>query len=72
MEKIEKQYGSLFAKLEKLGDNNEVSHMLQDKIYRKFIKDICNDKVTTVKDIKKIANDLKKNVVKYDVERWYA
>ena len=38
----------------------------------KFIKDICNDKFTTFEDIKKIANDMNKNVVKHDKGRWYA
>ena len=46
-----------------MGDN-ERSHILQDKIYRKFIKDI--------EDIKIIALLINKHVVKYDKGRWYA
>ena len=71
MEQLDKKYNSLFKKLEKL-DDNESSHILQDKIYRKFIKDICKNKFTTLKDIKKVANDINKNVVKHDKGRWYA
>ena len=52
MDQLEQKYNSLFMKLEKLNQiDNESSHILQDKIYRKFIKDICNNKFTTLKDI---------------------
>lgn len=72
MDQLEQKYNSLFMKLEKLNQiDNESSHILQDKIYRKFIKDICNNKFTTLKDIKKVANYMNKNVVKHDKERWY-
>jgi hypothetical protein len=71
MEQLDKKYISLFKKLEKL-DDNENSHILQDKIYRKFIKDICKNEFTTLKDIKKVANSINKNVVKHDKGRWYA
>jgi hypothetical protein len=74
MDKLEKSYKLLFDKLEKLHqeNDNEVSHILQDKIYRKFIKDISNDKFTSLKDIKKIGNIINKKVVKNDIGRWYA
>ena len=48
------------------------SSMLQDKIYRKFVKDICNNNLSTLADIKKIADGMKKNIVKHDKDRWYA
>jgi len=76
MDKLENNYYSLFMKLEKLNisDNIEDAHILQDKIYRKFIKDICNNKLSSLEDVKKIAYYMNKYVVKYDKEntRWYA
>jgi hypothetical protein len=74
MDQLLKKYNLLFIKLEKLNkdNDNESSHILQDKIYRKFIKDICNNKFKTLDDIKKVANYMNKNVVKNDINRWYA
>jgi len=60
------RFNTLFAKLEKINDDNENSHILQDKIYRKFIK------FNNLEDIKKVANAINKNVVKKDKGRWYA
>jgi hypothetical protein len=73
MNELEQKYEKLFKKLDSLNekDDNESSHILQDKIYRKFIKDICNNKLTTSEDIKKMANKMYKNVVKNDKDRWY-
>jgi hypothetical protein len=68
---IQTQYSKLFDKLEKLKNDNESAHILQDKIYRKFIKDIVNDKISP-KDIKPLALNINKYVVKKDVRRWYA
>ena len=67
---IEK-YIKICDKLEKILDDNENSHILQDKIYRKFINDIVSQKIKG-DDILTIANLLKKRVVKYDKDRWYA
>ena len=41
------------------------------KIYRKFIRDIVNGKIKT-NEIKIIANDMNKYVVKKDTGMWYA
>lgn len=65
------KYIKLCDKLDKLKDDNERSHMLQDKIYRKFIRDITKQKIKR-DDIIKIADILKKRVIKYDKDRWYA
>jgi hypothetical protein len=65
------KYTKLCDKLDKLKDDNEFSHILQDKIYRKFIRDVTNEKVKG-NDIKKIADLIKKRVFKYDKNRWYA
>ena len=74
MNKLEKDYNSLFIKLhnDNKKDDNEGAHATQDELYRKFIKDIRTKKFLTLQDIKKLANDMNKNVVKYDKNRWYA
>jgi hypothetical protein len=72
MDILERQFISLFSKLEEIKDDNEASHILQDKTYRKFIKDICNNKFTTLKDVEKIAKQINNKVVKKDKGRWYA
>ena len=72
MEELEKSYKSLFSKLEEENKDNEAGHILQDKIYRKFIKDICSNKFKNLKDIKKIAKELNNKVVKHDKDRWYS
>lgn len=78
MEKILNQYEKLFKKLKfeetKTGKdyNSETGHMLQDQLYRKFIKDICNGNLNNIDDIKLLANAMKNNVVKYDKNRWYS
>ena len=66
------KYNSLFIKLDKVKDDNEMSHIIQDKIYRKFIKDIVDNKLNTLVDMKMIANEINKKVVKKDKDRWYA
>ena len=70
---IQYQYNKLFNKLNILhkDSDKEKVHMLQDKIYRKFIRDIVNGKIKT-NEIKIIANDMNKYVVKKDTGMWYA
>ena len=65
------KYIKLCDKLDKLKDDNEFGHILQDKIYRKFIRDITNEKIKG-NEILKIAALIKKRVIKYDKKRWYA
>jgi translation initiation factor 1 (eIF-1/SUI1) len=67
---IEK-YEKLCDKIEKVSDDNELSHIIQDKIYRKFINDITNQKIKGA-ELLQIAKLLKKKVIKYDKNRWYA
>lgn len=71
MDKLEKTYTSLLSKLEKVREDNESSHILQDRLYRKFVKDIVNGNFASLKDVKKIAKLLNDNVVKYDKDRHY-
>jgi len=73
-DKLEKSYNTLFNKL-KNADNsgdNEVAHFIQDKLYRKFIKDIINNKLDNIDDIRVFANNMNKFVVKKDTGRYYA
>jgi len=72
MNQLEQKYFSLFSKLERVKKDNEAAHILQDRIYRKFIKDICNNEFASLKDVEKMAIDIKTKVVKYDKARWYA
>lgn len=72
-DKVKKQYQTLFNKLSILNkdDDKEEAHIFQDKIYRKFIRDIVNNKIK-ITDVKEFAKNMNKYVVKYDKERWYA
>ena len=72
-DKLKKQYQKLFNKLSLLNkdDDTEEAHMFQDKIYRKFIRDIVNNKIKTA-EVKSFAKDMNKYVVKGDKGRWYA
>jgi len=74
MNNNEHKYNLLFVKLMKIREKNntEEEHIFQDTIYRKFIKDICNNKLKTLKIMKKITRDINTNVVKYDKNMWYS
>lgn len=73
-DKLFKSYESLINKLIITDDSsdNEAAHIIQDKLYRKFIRDIVNNKFNSIDDIKNIANELNKKVVKNDKGRYYA
>ena len=44
-DKLLNKYKRLFNKLDKVEEDKEVAHIVQDEIYRKFIKDIANNKI---------------------------
>jgi hypothetical protein len=74
---IVKKYEKMCEKSVKLNteiDDNEGGHVYQDKVYRSFINDICKGELCSLKDIKSVAQMIKKDVVKYDGpnKRWYA
>ena len=71
-DKLINKYKRLFNKLNKVEEDIEVAHIVQDEIYRKFIKDIANNKIKDLKIIMILANDINKNVVAKDKDRWYA
>ena len=67
---MEKKYNKLILKFSNNIDNEE-QHIEQDKIYRKFIKDIKSNKYK-YDEIKVVADMITKKVIKYDKNRWYA
>jgi hypothetical protein len=74
MEKIVSKYRKMFVKLKEENGDNEVAHVTQDEIYRKYIKDIASGKFENKEDIVLLAKEIKKNVIVYDNDqnRWYA
>ena len=66
------KYKKMFERLKEVNDDNETAHGIQDEIYRKYIKDIASGKFETKEDIVFLAKEIKKNVIVYDVNRWYA
>jgi len=73
-DKLEKSYSTLFDKLKNADDSgdNETAHMIQDKLYRKFVRDIINNKLNDIDEIKLVAKNMNKFVVKKDIKRWYS
>lgn len=52
--------------------DNEKAHIMQDKIYKKFIKELSANKFKTIEEAIIISKQINKFVVKYDKDRWYA
>jgi len=72
MEKMLSKYKKMFERLKEVNDDNEAAHVIQDEIYRKYIKDIASGKFESKEDIVFLSKEIKKNVIVYDVNRWYA
>jgi hypothetical protein len=70
----EDSFSKLLTKFKKHEDNKwkEDAHITQDEIYRKFITDIESGKLNSLDKICFMASVLKRNVVVYDKDRWYA
>ena len=60
------EYDIIFKKLKPLNNDNEASHIFQDKIYRKSIRDIYSNRFNSLKEVKHISSLMIKNVIKYD------
>jgi hypothetical protein len=69
---MDNKYDKLFKKIKSLINDNESAHSLEDDIYKKFIKDIINNKFKNKNEIIKIAKNINKNVIKLKYNRWYA
>lgn len=75
-DKILNKYSKLYSNIYKYDNEEdyEKAHIYTEEIYRKFIKDISNNKFNNIEDIVKIAKDIKKKIILYekDKQRWYA
>jgi hypothetical protein len=52
--------------------DNEGAHIIQDKIYKKFIKDVSSNKFKSIEEAMTISKKINKSVIKYDKDRWYS
>jgi hypothetical protein len=72
-------YDEMFASLEshnESGDTEKI-HIIEDQIYRRFIKDIASNKFTNINTIILAANKINDIIIKpndgaWDTCRWYA
>ena len=71
---IQKSYERKIKKFEKYEKQgcNETSHIIQDEIYRKFIKDIQNKKINNMDEVYFVSKLILDKVIIYDKNRWYA
>jgi len=69
---MNKRYIPLFKKLDEEKICHESRHIFQDKIYRKFIRDIANKKFANLEDILIMANDINTKVIKLGKGKWYS
>lgn len=69
---LKNQYARLFVKLGINNDDVELAHVLEDKIYEKFVKDIVSGKFKSITQVKNIAKDIKKNIINVNRKKWYA
>lgn len=65
-------YTKELKRLKKHKKDKETYHIIQDGIYRKFISDVADGKLSKLKDIKSVAGTLKENLVNVELELWYA
>lgn len=68
---IEGFYIKHIKEFDKNKKDNESAHIIQDKIYKRFINDIVNNRLNQ-NEIKVLAKIIKKKIIKYDVNRWYS
>jgi hypothetical protein len=61
----------LFKKAENKQDT-EYAHIIQDRIYRKFINDIQSGKLSKMEEIHFVSCLIVNQVIVYDKNRWYA
>ena len=66
------KYEKLIKKFIKNKDDNETGHIIQDDIYRTFIKDITKNKFKNIDEIIEIANLINQNIIKFDKNRFYS
>jgi len=74
--KYDEDWNNLFLELKNYVDersfrNNEMVHIIEDKIYKKFILDIINKKLTDMNEIIKYANKINEKAIKLKYDRWW-
>ena len=72
--RAKREYGALVKKLMKWEQKgcNESAHIVQDEVYRKFIKDVAEGKVNKIEEAHFISELIVKRVMVHDKNRWYA
>ena len=72
-------YQEMFESLEKYNKTDDIEriHIIEDQIYRRFIKDIAAKKITNINSIIELAAKINDIVIKpndgaWDTCRWYA
>lgn len=53
-------------------DDLEMIHMYSDDVYEKFIKEIANGKLGDLEEIKNIAKNINKKLIKKYKRKWFA
>ena len=71
--KYDEDWNNLFLELKNYADkrSNEMAHIIEDKIYKKFILDIINKKLTDMNEIIKYANKINEKAIKLKYDRWW-
>ena len=71
--KCDEDWNNLFLELKNYADkrSNEMAHITEDKIYKKFILDIINKKLTDMNEIIKYANKINEKAIKLKYDRWW-
>jgi len=57
--------------IEKVKDDDEHAHILEDRLYYKFVAAIIKGKYNSIDQIREIAQEIRK-VRKIDFDRWHA
>jgi hypothetical protein len=52
--------------------HNEMEHIIQDRIYRKFIKDVADGEINKIEEIHFISSMIVNKIIIYDKNRWYS
>lgn len=70
MERFEKKINKVITYEHQ--DDLEMIHMYSDDVYEKFIKEIANGKLSDLEEIKNIAKNINKKLIKKYKRKWFA
>ncbi len=65
-------YDTQLKRLAQAQHDNEASHVIQDRVYRRFVTDVAAGKLGAAAQVSMVAEVLRKKVVRNDRGRWYA